>query len=150
MAWARTCRDNTGRVVKLLRSLVLLVLALAALGGCGGLFAESRAPAAEATPPPVATAPPRPSPSPAPALGLRKQGIVFHDLTQGEQVCPGFAEVIAPGEVSPEQIGDGNVEVVRQVRLICTNEDTGTVYIIDVNGQTITGIRKLPPVPGMP
>ena len=136
--------------MKLLYGLPLLLLAAVALGGCGGLFAESREPVAQATPPPVPTEAPQPTPSPAPALGVQKQGIVFHDLTQGEQVCPGFAEVLAPVEVSPEQVGDGGTQVVRQVRLICTNEDTGTVYIIDVRNQTITGTRKLPPVPGMP
>ena len=146
----RPCAQNTGRAVKLLYGLPLLVLAAAALSGCGGLFAESREPAAPATPLPVPSAAPQPTPSPAPALGVQKQGIVFHDLTQGEQVCPGFAEVLAPVEVSPEQVGDGGTQVVRQVRLICTNEETGTVYIIDVGNQTITGIRKLPPVPGMP
>lgn len=146
----RPCAQNTGRAVRLLYGLPLLVLAAAALSGCGGFFAESREPEAQATPPPVPTAAPQPMPSPAPALGVQKQGIVFHDLTQGEQVCPGFAEVLAPVEASPEQLGDSGTEVVRQVRLICTNEDKGTVYIIDVRNQTITGTRKLPPVPGMP
>ncbi len=146
----RPCAQNAGGAVKLLCGLPLLVLAAAALSGCGGLFAESREPAAQATPPPVPTVAPQSTPSPAPALGVERQGIILHDLTQGEQVCPGFAEVLAPVEVSPEQVGDRGTEVVRQVRLICTNEDKGTVYIIDVRNQTITGTRKLPPVPGMP
>jgi len=135
--------------VKLLCSLLLLVLA-AALTGCSGLVADSRQPAAEAISSPALAQAPRPTPSPALALGLRKQGIVFHDLTQSEQVCPGFAEILAPVEVSPEQIGDRDTEVVRQVRLICTNEEKGTVYFVDLENQTITVTRKQPPVPGMP
>ncbi|MYB76300.1 MAG: hypothetical protein F4X83_04235 [Chloroflexi bacterium] len=129
--------------MKLLCTLLLLVLA-AALSGCG------REPAAEATPVPAPAQAPQPTPSPALALGLRKQGIVFHDLTQSEQVCPGFAEILAPVEVSPEQIGDRDTEVVRQVRLICTNEEKGTVYFVDLENQTITVTRKPPPIPGMP
>ncbi|MDE2815831.1 MAG: hypothetical protein OXM03_07250 [Chloroflexota bacterium] len=129
--------------MKLLCSLLLLVLA-AALTGC------SRQPAAEATPLPAPSQAQQPTPSPALALGLRKQGIVFHDLTQSEQVCPGFAEFLAPVEVSPEQIGDRDKEIVRQVRLICTNEEKGTVYFVDLENQTITVTRKLAPVPGMP
>ncbi len=136
--------------MKLLCGLILLLLAAATLSGCGEFFADRGEPTALATLPPVTTVAPQPTPSPAPALGIQKQGIVFHDLTQGEQVCPGFAEVLAPVEVSPEQVGDRGTEVVRQVRLICTNEEKGTVYIIDVSNQTITGTRKLPPVPGMP
>lgn len=135
--------------MKLLCSLFLLVIA-AALTGCGGLVESSRQPVAEATSVPPPAQAPQSTPSPAPALGLRKQGIVFHDLTQSEQVCPGLAEILAPVEVSPEQIGDRDTEVVRQVRLICTNEEKGTVYFIDLQNQTITGTRKPPPVPGMP
>lgn len=135
--------------MKLLCSLLLLVLA-AALTGCSDLVGDSREPAAEATPLPTSTLVPQPTPSPALALGLRKQGIVFHDLTQSEQVCPGFAEFLAPVEVSPEQIGDRDKEIVRQVRLICTNEEKGTVYFVDLENQTVTVTRKLAPVPGMP
>ena len=133
--------------MKLLCTLLLLIL-VAALSGCGGLVGDSRQPAA--TPVPAPAQAPQPTPSPALALGLRKQGIVFHDLTQSEQVCPGFAEILAPVEVSPEQIGDRDTEVVRQVRLICTNEEKGTVYFVDLENQTITVTRKPPPVPGMP
>lgn len=129
--------------MKLLCILPLLVIA-AALSGC------SREPAAEAMPLPTPTQAPQPTPSPALALGLRKQGILFHDLTQSEQVCPSFAEILARVESSPEQIGDRDMEVVRQVRLICTNENKGTVYFVDLENQTITVTRKLPPVPGMP
>lgn len=135
--------------MKLPCTLLLLVL-VAALSGCSDLVGDSRQPAAEATPVPAPAQAPQPTPSPALALGLRKQGIVFHDLTQSEQVCPGFAEILAPVEVSPEQIGDRDTEVVRQVRLICTNEEKGTVYFVDLENQTITVTRKPPPIPGMP
>ena len=121
----------------------LLVLILL-LSGCGG---QSEV---EATPLPTPTLALQPTPSPALALGLRKQGIVFHDLSVSEQVCPGFVEFLAPVEVSPEQISDGSMEIVRQVRFVCTNEEKGTVYILDLVNQTITVTRKLPPVPGMP
>ena len=120
------------------------VLLAVLLSGCG------RQPVAEATPLPTPTLAPQPTPSPALALGLRKQGIVFHDLTQGEQVCPGFAEILAPLELSTENFSDQPMEVVRQVRLVCTNEEKGTVYFIDLKNKTITVTRKLPPVPGMP
>ncbi len=123
---------------------LLLVILIAALCGCGGQ------PAAEATPPPSPMQAPQPTPSPALALGLRKQGIVFHDLTQGERDCPGLVEILAPQEVSPDGASDSPAEVVRQVRLICTYEDKGTVYVVDLANQTVTVTRKPPPVPGMP
>ncbi len=81
---------------------------------------------------------------------LRREGIILHDLTQSEEVCPGFLETLAPPDVSPEQIADGPVEVVRQVRLVCTNGEKGTVYFVNLSDQTITVTRKPPPVPGMP
>lgn len=133
----------TGRAVKLPFGLLLVIL-IAALCGC------DRQPAAQAMTVPTPTLAPQPTPSPALALGMRKQGIIFHDLTQSEQACPGLAEILAPPEVSPEQASDAPVEVVRQVRLVCTNDDTGTVYVVDLANQTITVTRKPPPVPGMP
>ena len=128
----------------------LLVVLSVALGGCGGVMAELNRPAAESTPLPPPTAAPRPTPSPAPALGLRTHGIIFHDLTQSERICPGFAEILSPFEMSPDQSSDSATEVVRQVRLVCTNDATGTVYVVDLENQTITATRKPPPVPGMP
>lgn len=132
-----------GRDVKLLCTLLLVVLVVA-ISGCGSQ--------PEAAPPPLPTATPAPQPTPSPvlALGQRRQGIIFHDLTQSEQVCPGLAETLGPKDVSPEQISDASMEVVRQVRLVCTNEEKGTVYFIDLDNQTITVTRKPPPVPGMP
>lgn len=129
--------------MKLLCAFVLLVL-VAVVSACGGQ------PEAAATPLPTPTLAPQPTPSPALALGLRKQGIFFHDLTKSEQVCPGLIEILAPVEVSPEQISDDSMEVVRQVRLVCTNDEKGTVYFVDPVNETITVIRKQPPVPGMP
>ncbi len=129
--------------MKLRCSLLFLVCAVM-LSGCG------QQPEAEATPSSVPTSAPQPTPSPVLALGVRKQGIVFHDLTQSEQVCPGFAEIIGPIEVSPEQITHDSLGVVRQVRVVCTNDEKGTVYFVDVQNQTITVTRKLAPVPGMP
>lgn len=99
---------------------------------------------------PAPTSIPQPSPTPALAVGLRKQGIIFHDLTQSEQVCPSFAEILAPFELASEEFTDQPVDVVRQVRFVCTNDDSGTVYIVDMQNQTITVMRKSPPVPGMP
>ena len=133
-----------GRDVKLLCTLLITVLVIA-IGGCG-----NRPDAA--VPPPLPTAAPAPLPTPTPvlALGQRRQGIIFHDLTHSEQVCPGLAEILGPNDVSPEQISDSAMEVVRQVRLVCTNEDRGTVYFIDLDNQTITVTRKPPPIPGMP
>ena len=121
----------------------LLVL-FVVLSGCGE---QSEA---QATPLPTPTAVPQPTPSPALALGLRKQGIVFHDLSVSEQVCPGFVELLVPVEVSPESISDRSMEIVRQVRFLCTNDEKGTVYILDLANQTITVARMQPPVPGMP
>lgn len=129
---------------------VVIVLVGAVLSGCGDPVADSRQPEAAATPVLASTAAPQPTPAPVLALGLRKQGIVFHDLTQGEQVCPGFAEILAPFELSSEDFSDQPADAVRQVRIICTNDDTGTVYIVDMQNQTITVMRKSPPVPGMP
>ena len=137
------CNRYLGRVVKLLCGVVFVLLAVL-LSGCG------RQPEVEATPLPTPTLAPQLTPSPALALGLRKQGIVFHDLTQGEQVCPSFAEILAPLELSTENFSDQPMEVVRQVRLVCTNEEKGTVYYIDLQNKTITVTRKLPPIPGMP
>ena len=135
--------------MKLPRVLLLVVL-IAALSGCGGVIDELSRPAAEATPLPTPTSAPRPTPSPVLALGLRKQGIIFHDLTQSEQVCPGFVEILAPVEVSPEQVSDSPTEIVRQVRFVCTNDEKGTVYLVDTQNGAITVVRKRPPVPGTP
>ena len=127
--------------------LLAFVLLLVAFGGCGG----QAEPAAAATPlPPTPTAAPQPTPSPVLALMLRRDGIVLHDLTQSEEACPGFLETIAPLDVSPDNFSDQPVEVVRQVRLVCTNGEKGTVYFVNLSDQTITVTRKLPPVPGMP
>jgi hypothetical protein len=134
---------NSRRFVRLLCGSLLVVCALA-LSSCGDQ------PEVVATPLPIPTSAPTPTPTPTFALGLKKQGILFHDLTANEQVCPSLAEFLAPVELATEDFSDRPAEVVRQVRLVCTSEEKGTVYFIDLENQTITVTRKPPPVPGMP
>ncbi len=65
-------------------------------------------------------------------------------------MCPGFVEILTPVEISPEQISDSSMNVIRQVRFVCTNDEKGTVYFVDTKNGSITVVRKQPPVPGMP
>lgn len=66
---------------------------------------------------------------PTPVPPTRAQSIIFYDLTEIEKTCPGYQEF------------SGFRQTVSQVKITCTGPGVETVYFVDLDNFTVTGIR---------